>query len=552
MDSTQPAPGFSDYLAAIGRRRALLLGVALPIAALALLLAAGLPDIYRSEALVEIDEPKAEGRIIQGPQQGEPSYADQYVQSLKGVVLSDANLTQLAKEFDLYPQHRADEAALLRRLRRDIDVDIVTTPILDPRTGREREVVAAFTLAYDSRDPDKAQAVARWLVDAFLAEHRRQRQERAASAADFFASEAERLREHVTGLEGKLADFKKENYGRLPELTEVNMNMMDRTERDLEQMQLQAQTLRQERVFLVSQLQQTRAAGPDAGSLRSLEDEYKRKSTTYDESHPDMISLRRQIDSLKLGGAPPGGGSLRDQLNAKRATLAEARQRYSDDHPDVRRLNRDIGALEARIGAGERADEDPGARTPVAMQLQTQINAIDTQLAGLVARSAELRGKLSNLEGHVVSAPQVEREYQTVTRDLAIGRTKYEELLNRQMDAEVSEAAIAGGRADEFRLTQAPLRPSDPAKPQRLAILLIGLILATVLGLTAAVVAEGLDQSVRGARDVRDVLAISPLVAVPDIRNSRTRRRQMGRLAAVSGCAVVAVWIVFTAVQMWL
>ncbi len=59
----------------------------------------------------------------------------------------------------------------------------------------------------------------------------------------------------------------------------------------------------------------------------------------------------------------------------------------------------------------------------------------------------------------MTAAPQVEREYSNVTRDLTIAREKYEQLLNRQMDAEVSEAAIVGGRADEFRLVQAPMMP---------------------------------------------------------------------------------------------
>ena len=98
---------------------------------------------------------------------------------------------------------------MLKRLRRDIDVKIVTTPILDPRTGREREVVDAFTLSYDNRVPAKAQKGAQWLVAAFLAEHRRQRQGRATNAAEFYAKEAERVRTHVAQLESKLADFKK-------------------------------------------------------------------------------------------------------------------------------------------------------------------------------------------------------------------------------------------------------------------------------------------------------------------------------------------------------
>ena len=92
---------------------------------------------------------------------------------------------------------------MLKRLRRDISVNIVTTPILDPRTGREREVVDAFTLSYDNRVPEKAQKGAQWLVAAFLAEHRRQRQGRASNAAEFYAKEAERIRTHVAQLEAQ-------------------------------------------------------------------------------------------------------------------------------------------------------------------------------------------------------------------------------------------------------------------------------------------------------------------------------------------------------------
>lgn len=543
--------GISDYLGAIHRRRGLLLGIALPIVALALLLAVALPNIYRSAALIEVDisETKPTNALLTAP--GEPSYVDQYVTSLKGVVLSDVNLKPLLGKHELYPKLRDEPARALVELRRDIGVDIVTVPILDPRTGREREIVTAFTLAYDSRSPEKAQLIALWLVEQFLAENRKHRQGRAASAAEFFAAESQRLREQVTTLETRLADFKRANYGRLPELAEVNMTMMDRTERDLEQMQMQMRTLQQDRVFLTAQLEQGEA-NPDATSVRQLEQEYERKSSTYDESHPDMVSMRRQIETLRMGGSAGVGASLQAQLDAERSVLAETRQRYSEDHPDVKRLQRSIQALEARIAAGEPAGASRASRTPVSMQLQTQINAIDTQIAGIQARSAELRGKLRSLEGLIVSSPQVEREYQTVTRDLAIARAKYEELLNRQMDAEVNEAAIAGGRADEFRLMQPPLLPSAPAKPQRLVIAVVGLILALVIGFTGTVAVEGLDQSVRGAHDIRELLAVSPLVAVPAIRNSVSRRHRVWRFVTVSACVTAGIWAAFQGLQLWL
>ncbi len=549
MDS-QTTPEFSDYIHAIARRRGLLFGIAIPIAVLAILLAATLPDVYTSSALVEIDDPS--NALSTGTATAEASYADQYVQNLKGIVLTDANLRKVNKEHALYPDLADDESAMLKRLRRDINVSIVTTPILDPRTGREREVVDAFTLSYDNRSPEKAQQGAQWLVGAFLAEHRRQRQGRASNAAEFYAKEAERVRTHVAQLESKLADFKKANYGQLPELTQVNMSMMDRAESQLAANATQMASLRQERVFLAAQLEQARAQGPDSTSVRSLEDQYSRMRSSYDESHPDMVALRRQIDSLKYGTSTSAGSSLRSQLNSKRATLAEARQRYGAEHPDIKRLQRDIATLETRLKAGERGDVEMADGTPVGMQLRTQISAIDSQLASLGAQSAELRAKLGGLEKNVTAAPQVEREYANLTRDLTIGREKYEQLLNRQMDAEVSESAIVGGRSDEFRLIQSPMLPGAPSKPQRLAILLIGLVAAVALALTLTVAAEALDPKVRGARDVRELLSVSPLVAIPTIRNSRSRRRNTWRFAAATASGVVGVWIVFTAVKNYL
>src|SRR5262245_13556483 len=550
---SQASPEFSDYVHAIARRKTLLFGIAIPIAVLAILLSLTLPDIYTSSGLVEIDDPSAAQSLSvqSGSGNGESDYADQYVQNLKGIVLTDSNLRKLNELHKLYPEYKdADnDSAMLKRMKRDIAVSIVTTPILDPRTGREREVVDAFTVSYDNQVPEKAQKGATWLVAQFLAEHRRQRQGRASSAAEFYAKEAERIRAHVAQLEGKLADFKKANYGQLPELTQVNMTMMDRTEAQIQQNDMQARSLRQERVFLGAQLDQQRSQGPDAASVRQLEDQYNRMRSTYDESHPDMVALRRQIDSLKYGTSASAGTSLKSQLTAKRQTLAEARQRYGEEYPDVKKLQRDIATLETRIKSGENGNVELSDGTPVGMQLRTQINAIDSQLASIDAQNAALRAKLAGLEKSVTATPQVEREYADATRDLSTARDKYEQLLNRQMDAEVSEQAIVGGGADEFRLIQAPMTPSIPSKPQRLAILLIGLIAAVVLALTATVAAEALDPKVRGARDVRELLAVSPLVAIPTIRNSRSRRRGAWRFTAATASAVVGIWVAFTAIR---
>lgn len=543
--------GFGEYLAILRKRRRLLLMVGLPIIVLGAVLAVALPDVYRSAGEIEIEgaqnvknNPNALG---QDPD--ESPYADQYVRSLSTVVLSDRNLARLLREHQLYDDQAEDPAGALDRLDNDIKVDIVTVPILDPNTGRERDVVTAFSVAYDNADPQLAQQGAAWLVDSFLEQNRNDRQRQAAGTAKFYANEAERMRTRVAELEAKLAVFKQNNLGKLPELNELNLNVMDRTENDIQNIESQMQALRRERVFLVAQLQQARAAGPETANLRALEDEYARKSVQYDQSHPDLIMLRRQIDQARAGGAT-GGMSLQAQLQTQRSILAEARQRYSEDHPDVQRISRNIEALQARIASGETADRSTSADSPMAVQVQTQLNATDTQLAALQARAMELRTKLSSLEGRIGAAPEVERDYQEVTRDLAGARAKYDELLKRQMDAEVSEAAIAGGTADKFRVKSSPKIPDEPAKPARVALCIISLVLGLVAAFSAVIMAQLFDQTVRGARDIQDILGVAPLAAVPVIKRSgHTARKPGGPAYAATAAAVLAVIVCAIAVR---
>ena len=186
-------PGFGDYLGIVRKRKRLLFVVGLPILALGGLLALGLPDIYRSQGLIEIEgaesirEGAANGTLQDSiaRQSDEPLYADQYVQSLSTAVLSDKNLSQLLAKQKLYEDQTEDPSGAVQRLRKDIKVDMVTVPILDPTNGREREVVTAFTVSYDNRDPQRAFQGAKWLTQAFLESNRQDRRSYASGNAKF-------------------------------------------------------------------------------------------------------------------------------------------------------------------------------------------------------------------------------------------------------------------------------------------------------------------------------------------------------------------------------
>jgi hypothetical protein len=141
---------------------------------------------------------------------------------------------------------------------------------------------------------------------------------------------------------------------------------------------------------------------------------------------------------------------------------------------------------------------------------------------------------LEQFESRLGSTPEVEREYQAITRGLGTAREQFEQMVERRMTAEVEAAAISGGAADRFVLTAEPGRPWEPASPKRLAIIVIGLIMAAVLALSGAVAAEAFDSRVRGGGDVRRTMGHSPLATVPQIHNSvyfNLRARRIVRLA---------------------
>ena len=544
----QTTTDVSDYIAALKRRRRMLAYIVLPIAAIAIGLALGLPDRFSSQALFTFSQAEVSGELPTRGRQ-EKEYADQYVASLRDMVLAPDRLAAALKKPDAPKELQGgDLEDTIDTIASNTNVRTVRVPVLDPDSGREREIVSAFTVGFTSHDPVMSHHVAKWLSASVLQASRDMLAERAGSSAQFYTAESDRYSRQISALESKLADFKAKNFGQLPELRDVNLNTMDRNDRDLQNVAEQINNLRQNRMFYASQLETAKGQSTDATVLQQLEGEYARKQAIYDPDHPDLINLRRQIDSLRRGGPAMSDMSLPQQLEAQKAILSETRQRYSADHPDVKRVQRQIDDLQARIARGDKSDSTIPTN-PSVLQIKAQINGIDTQIAGLEQRGRELRARTDQLVKRVEATPQVEREYQQITRDLELARTKYDELLKARMDSELTAAAISGGRSDEIRIVTAAALPSEPAKPSRPLVAAAGIVLALVLGLATVVLMEAMDQTVRGSRDVKRVLSVAPLAVIPQIQDAASLRRMRFRMVMLASCAVVGSFIVVLAMR---
>ena len=112
------------------------------------------------------------------------------------------------------------------------------------------------------------------------------------------------------------------------------------------------------------------------------------------------------------------------------------------------------------------------------------------------------------------------------------------------MNDEVRQAAIEGGTADEFRLVKPAFTPDRPAKPDRIAIVIVGLLLGLLAAVAVAVGVDLIDPTVRGSADLRR-LGLPPLATFGTIQNSVARQHGSRRTAAVVTAYLVGTPLAF-------
>lgn len=553
---------------AVKRRLPLGLAVAFTLLLITAGLALGLPSYYTSRAVILIEAQEIPQDLVRSLV---TSFADQRMQIIAQRVLTNTNLTTIIDKYDLYADERKRKAleTVLEDMREDISVTPVSADVVDPKQGKAVRATIAFELAYENKDAALAQRVASELVSLFLNENLKQRTETSTDTLNFLTTESESLREEVASLETKLAEFKKGNVERLPELTSLNLELINRTEQQLAQLDGQIQSLQQQRVYLESELSQQkpntmlisetgeRILGP-ADRLKVLESEFVPLAARYGVNHPDVVAKRREIDSLRAQvGAGRSVSELALRLNATQTAYAEAARKYSIDHPDVKRLSREIEALKTQIADTKSVAPSVAPEVtstpdnPVYVQLQARLQATNTDISALSAQKAGLQSKLATLEERITRSPEVEREYRELTRDYETAQTKYQEVFAKRREAELASNLESKQRGERFTMIEPPAIPEEPSKPNRLVIALLGVIVSLGGSVGAGAFVESIDSRVYGRMGVARILGVAPLAVIPILETSGavTRRRNEKLIAigiALSALIAVAAAIHFT------
>ena len=506
--------------------------------AVTVLLALFWPPRYQSSATILIEQQELPVELVRSTV---TSYADQRVQVISQRVMTTQTLLDIIRRYDLYPRQRNRDSreALITRMRDDIAVKMISADVIDPRSGRPTSATIAFTVAYSNGSADQAARVANELTTLFLNENLATRAKLADDAATFLEGEGDRVSQHIAGLEAQLAQFKAKHTEELPELEQLNMTLMDRTSQDLDQTEVRKSALEQQQVYLQAQLAQLKpnsAMFSDSGErilstsdrLKTLRSQLASAKALYAPDHPDIARLQREIAGLeKDEPALVDVNDLRRQLQDSQGQLAQASEHYGPDHPDRARLQRSVDSLQKDLDAAlARQKSQPAAASadfrnadnPAYIQIESQLAATRGDLEALAQQQQRLREQLKDYQHKITVGPQIEKEYRELTRDYENARVKYAELRSKQGEATVAKNLEAHRKGEHFTLIEPPLVPQEPVSPNRLILMIVGLVLSLGLAAGCAALTESLDGTVRGRRDLMSLVAgTAPLAIIPYI-----------------------------------
>ncbi|PIE12985.1 MAG: chain-length determining protein [Rhodobacterales bacterium] len=229
----------------------------------------------------------------------------------------------------------------------------------------------------------------------------------------------------------------------------------------------------------------------------------------------EMAALEARIAEFKEQNAdylPTGIAAQRDELAALKVTLLELKQSLIE--------------LEA-------------SRT------RQRADVIERQSGLLVQQQKLIENRIANIEAAIVSAPEVERQFNILDRDLERLKEQHAVITRRATDAEMGQLLESQQQFERIEVLETALVPENPVSGSRRKKVALGGFLSVMLGLVLALVLDYMNPAIRTRAQLERALDVKAVVAIPHLTPPRTqKRRRVLWLAALAAlfAALIAIW----------
>jgi polysaccharide chain length determinant protein (PEP-CTERM system associated) len=440
-----------------------------------------LPKKYTSQTMVAVEQPAVSEKYV-------PSVItedlNQRLTSMQEEILSRTRLQPIIEKFGMYAgdRGRVHIDDLVDRLR----TAIVIRPV-EPTPGTQSRQLPGFYVNVTYDNPQLAQQICTEVTSMFLEQNARERSRKASQTTTFLSGQLEEAKAKLDEQDARLAKFKQQYIGSLPEQEQTNLSILMGMNSQLEANTQALSRAQQDKVLsdsMLSQLEGNWKAATQSGQnpetmdqqLVSLQDELVSLQGRYTAEHPDVVKVKGQIEELKR-------------------RIAQTPQ------------------TSATSSAAPRIPNEP----PQIIQLRAKVRQDEMNIRDLTKRQAQIQGQIGQLQGRVQASPVVEQQYKEITRSYQSALDFYNGLLKSRDTAAMASDLEHQQESEQFKVLDPPTFPSSPSFPKKAYFGGGGLGAGLVLGLGILYLIAASDKSMYTERDVEISLRLPVLALVPTL-----------------------------------
>lgn len=258
-----------------------------------------------------------------------------------------------------------------------------------------------------------------------------------------------------------------------------------------------------------------------------------------DQSEQALQEYKLETGLITLG--PEGGGLVEKlvSLDQQKAEVALKRQRVEyaitelkkaiasdkvftsptiEGVPQIAEAANRLAELEAELKS-LLVDFTPAH--PAVIEVESQINRVEEAMLStyqsvrqeLVLQERDLGKTIAGFDERLQDVPEAELELAKRTRVHKVNAELYNFLLQKQQESRIAEASTLGN----VQIIDPALTPKEPIKPNKKKNLALGLILGLMLGVGLAFLLDYMDQTVKTADDIREILDLNVFGSIPRI-----------------------------------
>ena len=480
-----------------------------------------LPSLYRSSTLIMVEEQTVPTSYVSPTV---TSTVEHRLNTISQQILSRTNLEKIIRQFGIYKGNEPAPTGLediaervkskVKKLLASLNIyesQEMTSWVPEEHVNKMRETIAitvmggrerknAFTIAYTNRNPEIAMQVTNSLASLFIEENLKARERQAEGTSNFLASELGVAEKELQSLESLLKAFKERHQGSLPEQLDANLRTLDRMQLELQTVNESIRNAAERRVFYEQQFE-----------------------STFVENNPV---------SAPLVSAPQASEV---ELERLRSELTRLQAEFNDNYPDIVVLKKRISDIEGQFVAETIPQERPrivrNVNAERRAQLEDQLRSLNTEISALKLRQENILLSIKEYERRIEETYSNELQLLTLIRDYGMSKSNYETLLEKRLNAKMSENLEKRQKGEQFRILDPANLPIIPYTPDRRQIILLGSLLSGAVGAGLIFLLEYLYPYFRKPEDLQATLGLPVMVTIP--RNNMTRKAKHGRLVAV-------------------